>query len=179
MYGRSGLVMVGLRPDYPIVAVTNPIVWDPFTTDPVFASDLSIQTAVYTSGTEFWLTESGVTGWLGYGEKDVYRISKTITGAKAVRVRTLQAAANTWCPSCAWARSPIRRSCLKSAPIRPPTTTCLRASRTSSCSTTQAISALCTAIPSSTSLNWNGSYPRNRMAEHTRTKMNSCWIAHV
>jgi hypothetical protein len=36
-----------------------------------------------------WLTESGVTGWLGYGEKDVYRISKTITGAKAVRVRTL------------------------------------------------------------------------------------------
>jgi hypothetical protein len=89
MYGRSGLVMVGLRPDYPIVAVTNPIVWDPFTTDPVFASDLSIQTAVYTSGTEFWLTESGVTGWLGYGEKDVYRISKTITGAKAVRVRTL------------------------------------------------------------------------------------------
>jgi hypothetical protein len=32
-----------------------------------------------------------VTGWLGFGEKDVYRISKPVTGAKAVRVRTLPA----------------------------------------------------------------------------------------
>ena len=35
------------------------------------------------------MTASGVKGWIGYGEKDVYRISKTVTGARAVRVTTL------------------------------------------------------------------------------------------
>jgi hypothetical protein len=52
-------------------------------------SDVYAVSAAYTSGPEFWLTASGVKGWLGFGEKDVYRISKELSGAKAVRVRTL------------------------------------------------------------------------------------------
>jgi hypothetical protein len=89
MYGRSQLILRGPPMDGPVVAVTTPRNWDPFTTDLIFQSGVSVETAAYMAGPEFWLTESGVTGWLGFGEKDVYRISKTTTRAKAVRVRTL------------------------------------------------------------------------------------------
>ncbi len=46
-------------------------------------------TAAYASGPDYWLSRSSITGWLGYWEKDVYRVSKTVTGANRVSVRTL------------------------------------------------------------------------------------------
>jgi hypothetical protein len=79
IYGRSTLLLRGPTTD-PVVAATTPTVWDPFATDSIFEPDLSIQTAAYMSGPEYWLTESGATGWLGFGAKDVYRINKTTTG---------------------------------------------------------------------------------------------------
>jgi hypothetical protein len=89
-YGKTALVLQG-PPTNPVDAVTNPPTWDPLSYDTVSASGVTTVSAAYASGPEFWLTASGVTGWLGYGEKDVYRISKKVTGAKAVRVRTLPA----------------------------------------------------------------------------------------
>jgi hypothetical protein len=87
-YGRAAVVLQGtLSPA--IDAVTNPPTWNPLSTATVGASGVTTVSAAYTSGPEFWLTTSGVTGWVGYGEKDVYRISKTVTGARAVRVTTL------------------------------------------------------------------------------------------
>jgi hypothetical protein len=70
----------------PLEVGTNPTTWDPFAHGIVQASSFLNVTAAYTSGPEFWLTSSGVTGWVGYGEKDVYRINKSTTGARAVRV---------------------------------------------------------------------------------------------
>jgi hypothetical protein len=89
-YGKAALVLLG-PPTQPIDAVTNPPTWDPLSYDKVDASGVTTVSAAYASGPEFWLTASGVSGWLGYGEKDVYRISKEVTGAKAVRVRALPA----------------------------------------------------------------------------------------
>jgi hypothetical protein len=89
-YGKAGLVLLG-PPTQPVDAVTNPPTWDPLSYETVAASGVTTVSAAYDSGPEFWLTASGVSGWLGYGEKDVYRISKELTGAKAVRVRTLPA----------------------------------------------------------------------------------------
>ncbi|HEY8947100.1 MAG TPA: transglutaminase-like domain-containing protein, partial [Polyangiaceae bacterium] len=88
MFGKAALVLQG-PPVRPVDAVTNPTNWDPLSFDRVDPSGVLTVSAAYDSGPEFWLTASGVTGWLGYGEKDVYRISKEATGAKAVRVRTL------------------------------------------------------------------------------------------
>ena len=45
--------------------------------------------AAYQSGPEFWITASGVTGWLGFGEKDVYRINQATVGARSISVRAL------------------------------------------------------------------------------------------
>jgi Transglutaminase-like superfamily len=87
-YARAAFVLQG-PPGRPIDAVTNPTVWDPLSYETVPPSGVLDLSAAYTPTSEFWLTESGVTGWLGYGEKDVYRISKASTGARAVRVRTL------------------------------------------------------------------------------------------
>ena len=87
-YGRAALVLQG-PPVRTVDAVTNPTTWDPLATATVGPSGVFGVSPAYTSGPEFWLTASGVTGWLGFGEKDVYRISKEVTGAKAVRVRTL------------------------------------------------------------------------------------------
>jgi hypothetical protein len=87
-FGKAAFVLQGpLSPA--IDAVTNPPTWDPLSTATVGASGVTTVSAAYSSGPEFWLTASGVTGWIGYGEKDVYRISKTVTGARAVRVTTL------------------------------------------------------------------------------------------
>jgi hypothetical protein len=66
--------------------VTNPTNWDPLATATVPTSGVLDVSAAYASGPEFWLTSSGVKGWVGYGEKDVYRINKSATGANAVRV---------------------------------------------------------------------------------------------
>ena len=86
-FGRAALVLQGPL-NQPLDAVTNPTNWDPLATDTVPASGVLAVTPAYSSGPEFWLTSSGVTGWVGYGEKDVYRINKETTGARAVRVTT-------------------------------------------------------------------------------------------
>ncbi|HET9954252.1 MAG TPA: transglutaminase-like domain-containing protein [Polyangiaceae bacterium] len=87
-FGRAATLMQGpLSPGLDVV--TNPTNWDPLSTAVVGPSGVASVTAAYASGPEFWLTASGVTGWVGYGEKDFYRISKTITGARAVRVTAL------------------------------------------------------------------------------------------
>src|SRR5690606_27932670 len=68
--------------------VTTSTTWEHFITSSIYASNPSLSnvSAAYTSGPDFWLTSSGTTGWVGYGEKDVYRINKASTGARAVRV---------------------------------------------------------------------------------------------
>jgi hypothetical protein len=84
-FGRAAVVLQGPL-SQPLDVVTNPTTWDPLATATVDASGVLNVSAAYSSGPEFWLTASGVSGWVGYGEKDVYRISKSATGARAVRV---------------------------------------------------------------------------------------------
>ena len=87
-FAKASFVLQG-PPPRPVDAVTNPTTWDPLSYDKVDPSGVLTVSDAYASGPEFWLTESGVTGWLGYGEKDVYRTSKVASGARAVRVRSL------------------------------------------------------------------------------------------
>ncbi|WP_437543601.1 transglutaminase domain-containing protein [Sorangium sp. So ce367] len=86
-YGKAAFVLSGYKP---LGTTTNTVTWDPLgPTDDVGADDVLSLQAAYESGPDFWLTQSGVTGYLGRGEKDVYRISKATTGARAVSVRTV------------------------------------------------------------------------------------------
>jgi hypothetical protein len=85
-YGKTAFVLAQREP--PFAAVTNYPAWNPYLPEGDTTTDVWDVTADYFSGPEFWLTGS-TSGWLGRGEKDVYRISKSATGAKAVRVRTL------------------------------------------------------------------------------------------
>ncbi|WP_437733519.1 transglutaminase-like domain-containing protein [Sorangium sp. So ce1335] len=95
-YGRATFVLTGYKPRG---TTTNLVTWDPLgPTDDVGADDVLSLDAEYGSGPDFWLTESGVTGLLGRGEKDVYRISKATTGARAVSVRTVPGGGNTLQP---------------------------------------------------------------------------------
>lgn len=84
-FAKAAVVLQG-PPAQPFDVVTNPVTWDPLATATVPASGVLNLSAAYNSGPEFWLTASGVSGWVGYGEKDVYRINKAATGARAVRV---------------------------------------------------------------------------------------------
>lgn len=87
-YGRAMLVTFG-APFGTWDISTTKLTWDPLFTGTLYASDVTSVAAAYFAGPEYWLTTSGVTGWIGYGEKDAYRISKETTRAKAVRVRAL------------------------------------------------------------------------------------------
>jgi len=90
-YGKAAVVLQGpLTPALDVV--TNPTTWDPLSTATVGTSGILNVSAAYASGPEFWLTGSGVTGWVGYGEKDVYRVSKSVTGARSVRVSPIPGA---------------------------------------------------------------------------------------
>jgi hypothetical protein len=86
-YGRARVVLEGPFPG-PVYATTSPLNWDPFTGDATTTNVLAVGSS-YASGPEYWLTRSGITGWLGYWEKDVYRINKASVGATRVSVRTL------------------------------------------------------------------------------------------
>ncbi|HEY5961801.1 MAG TPA: transglutaminase domain-containing protein, partial [Polyangiaceae bacterium] len=88
-YGRAKLVMWGPPLDGIWDVVTTKLGWNPLFDGTVYTGDVTSLASAYSTGPEFWLTASGVTGWIGYGDKDVYRISKSTTGAKAVRVRSL------------------------------------------------------------------------------------------
>ena len=87
-YGRAAHILSGnALPAYNVV--TNNTAWDPHHSDVETTTDVLNISSAYQSGKEFWMTATGLTGWLGRGEKDVYRINKTSTGAKAVTVRAL------------------------------------------------------------------------------------------
>ncbi|XXY45062.1 transglutaminase domain-containing protein [Sorangium sp. So ce269] len=95
-YGKATFVLSGYKP---LGTTTNTVTWDPLgPTDDIGADDVLSLQAQYESGPDFWLTQSGVTGILGRGEKDVYRISKATTGARAVSVRTAPGGGNTLQP---------------------------------------------------------------------------------
>lgn len=53
------------------------------------ATSGKILTAEYDAGAEYWIPASGVTGWLAFGDKDVYRINKASLNANYIRVRAL------------------------------------------------------------------------------------------
>ncbi|AUX38949.1 uncharacterized protein SOCE26_003300 [Sorangium cellulosum] len=95
-YGKAAFVLSGYKPRG---TTTNTVTWDPLgpTTD-IGEDDVLSLEAQYESGPDFWITQSGVTGFLGRGEKDVYRISKATTGARAVSVSTLPGGGSTLQP---------------------------------------------------------------------------------
>jgi hypothetical protein len=86
-YGRARVVLEGPF-DSTVYATTSPVNWDPFTEDAATTNVLAVGPS-YAFGPEHWLTRSGVSGWLGYWEKDVYRVDPTTVGATRVTVRTL------------------------------------------------------------------------------------------
>lgn len=96
-YGRAMVLMYG-PPSRPWDVVTTKIGWDPLFAGTVYTGDVTSVASAYSSGSEFWLTASGVTGWIGFGDKDAYRISKEATGAKAVRVRSLPSGGEYFAP---------------------------------------------------------------------------------
>lgn len=89
-YGRAARILSGngLSPYDVVTALPG---WDPLLPygTPVNLGDVLNESAAYQSGPELWMTSGSLTGWLGRGEKDTYRISKSLIGAKAVRVRAL------------------------------------------------------------------------------------------
>ena len=90
-YGRATVVLSG-APNTRHEVVISPVSWTPLSTATVY-NPVDVTSAYY-AGPEFWLTGSGIQGSLGYGEKDVYRISKSVTGARAVRVLKLSGSAS-------------------------------------------------------------------------------------
>lgn len=87
-YGRAARVLSGYSiPAFSVV--TNTTSWDPRLPEWEPTTNVLNVSSSYQSGPQFWMTATGITGWLGRGEKDVYRINKTTTGAKAVTVRAL------------------------------------------------------------------------------------------
>jgi len=87
-YGRAAHVLSGNGLP-PFNAVTNPPIWDPHWPDVDLTTNVLDVSAAYQSGPEFWMTSSGLTGWLGRGEKDIYRITRRFTAANAVRVQAI------------------------------------------------------------------------------------------
>jgi len=85
-FGRTALALSGPGS---FDAVTTRLNWNPMNTGLLDEGAVLPVASAYTSGPEFWITQSGVSGWIGRGEKDVFRISKSVTGARAVKVRVL------------------------------------------------------------------------------------------
>lgn len=85
-YGRAYQIINGFSETF--YATTTPVIWD-YNIDGQLTTNALSVTSSYASGPDYWLSGSGVTGWLGYWEKDVYRISKSATGATSVSVRML------------------------------------------------------------------------------------------
>ena len=91
-YGKAAFVLLGEK----VRGVrTTKVDWDPFrSTEGIGENDVLQLASAYGSGPDFWLSRSGITGFLGRGEKDVYRLNKAATGASSVSVR-LAAGSNT------------------------------------------------------------------------------------
>jgi hypothetical protein len=91
-YGKAAFVLMGEK----VRGVrTTKVDWDPFrSTEGVGENDVLQLASAYGSGPDYWLSKSGITGVLGRGEKEVYRVNKAATGASSVSVR-LAAGSNT------------------------------------------------------------------------------------
>ncbi len=97
-YGRARVLTMNPS-DHVSSTITTKLDWDPLFSQTVPEQGvLSVADAYYTAR-EYWLTSSGVTGWIGFGEKDAYRVNKEASGAAFVRVRTLPAAGTTLIPA--------------------------------------------------------------------------------
>jgi hypothetical protein len=84
-YGRAFQMINGL--DDQLYATTTPVEWD-FRQDSEMTTNARSVTSAYAAGPDYWLSRSGITGWLGYWERDVYRVQQG-AGATRVSVRTL------------------------------------------------------------------------------------------
>ncbi len=89
LYGRAMATISPYAPTGPWNVVTTRLEWDPFAEGYVPVDEVLWVGDAYSSGPEYWLTEDSIQGWLGFGEKDVFRVNKEATGASAVRVRAL------------------------------------------------------------------------------------------
>jgi len=96
-FGRASLALFGSGASS-FDAVTSRTSWNPMNTELLDEYAVLSVAPAYGSGPEFWLTQSGVSGWIGRGEKDVYRVSKSATGARAVKVRVLSSGADYLMP---------------------------------------------------------------------------------
>jgi hypothetical protein len=87
-YGLARTVTTG-QPAPLGTTITTRLDWNPWAEGTLTAANVLSVMDAYQTPREYWLTASGVTGWIGFGEKDVFRVNKAATGATAVRVRTL------------------------------------------------------------------------------------------
>ncbi len=87
-YGLTNRIMDGA--DDTVSVVTTGLSWDPFT-ETAPSGTVDDVSASYNSGNEYWLNQSMpvITGVLGVGEKDVYRVGSSYNGATGVRLSTL------------------------------------------------------------------------------------------
>ncbi len=95
-YGKAAFVLSGQK----VRGVrTTKVDWDPFGPLENVGEDDVLQLATaYGSGPDYWVSRSGISGWLGRGEKDVYRINKAATGARAISVRLAAGSSTTLSP---------------------------------------------------------------------------------
>jgi hypothetical protein len=95
-YGKAAFVLSGQK----VRAVrTTKVDWDPFgPLEGIGEEDVLQLAAAYGSGPDFWVSQSGLTGWLARGEKDVYRINKAATGATSISVRLASGSDTTLSP---------------------------------------------------------------------------------
>jgi hypothetical protein len=95
-YGKAAFVLLGEK----VRGVrTTKVDWDPFrSTEGVGENDVLQLASAYGSGPDYWLSRSGITGYLGRGEKEVYRINKAAAGASSVSVRVAAGSSTTLNP---------------------------------------------------------------------------------
>jgi hypothetical protein len=97
-YGKATTLTTSIEPGDWIVATTK-LDWDPTFSGNLTPTDLlSVADAYYSPGRQYWLTSAGAAGWIGFGDKDVYRVSKEATGATGVHVQILPSGDQTLTP---------------------------------------------------------------------------------
>jgi hypothetical protein len=98
MYGRASLQVRPTNHPVPSYTVfTTDVDWTPHYDQWVSTGQKANLPAdevlslgdVYASGPEYWLTNDGATGYIGFSDKDLYRVNREATGASSVRVRTV------------------------------------------------------------------------------------------
>jgi len=95
-YGKAAFVLLGWK----VSGVrTTKVDWNPFgPTEGVGETDVLQLASAYGAGPDYWLSRSGITGFLGRGEKDVFRVNKAASGASTVSVRLASGSSTTLTP---------------------------------------------------------------------------------